>query len=363
MKSLLALTYPDEMEAAAAYSEQEWTDGLPIVMPTPERVQAFIDVVDRAPDEVLLTVPENKRDVTVGLAAINAVMAGCRAEFFPVIVAAVEGWADPRWGLGDRTFFYMSNGSTGGAAQLVLVNGPIRHQIGMESGANVFSGVSLANLTIGRALRLIVRNVLGMRPGVLDHASQGHPGKFSFCIAENEEDSPWAPLHVERGFARDESTALVFAGRSPEPVENRVSGSAEGVLLTIADTMSRLGAIMGSQNSIMVVMGPEHASIIGQKHGWSKADVKQFLFENFRRTAADLVRVGMDSNQLRNSPTAFVEGGVEWIRGCRGPEDIILVVAGGNNAGVSSVITSWVFPTPVGDYIIKPIARPARSQT
>jgi hypothetical protein len=348
----------DEVEAAETYAEREWTDGLPIVLPTEERVRAFLDRVDRDPDEVLLAVSENKRDVSVRLAAVNSVMAGCRPEFFPVVVAAIEGWADERWGQGDRTYFYMSNGSTGGAAQLELVNGPIRHEIGMNAGANVYGPSSVANVTIGRALRLIVRNVIGMRPGVLDHASQGHPGKLSYCFAENEEESPWTPLHVERGFAADQSTVMVFSGRAPEPVENRVAGAPEAILLTIADTMSRLGAMLGFRGAVMVVMGPEHAGIIGAKHRWSKADVKQFLFDNFRRSFADLERVGVNVSKLRGSPGAFVEGGVDYLRGCRGPEDIILVVAGGNNAGVSSVITNWAFQIPLGDYIVKPIAEP-----
>jgi hypothetical protein len=350
------LTSEDEVDAHATYDAREWTDGLPIVLPTEDRVHAFLDHIGRDPDEVLLHVEENKRDVTVALAAVNAVMAGCRPEFFPVVVAAVEGWADERWGDGDRTFFYMSNGSTGGAGQLVLVNGPIRQQIGMNSGANVYGPASTANVTIGRALRLIVRNVIGMRPGVLDHASQGHPGKLSYCIAENEEESPWAPLHVECGFAAEQSTAMVFSGRAPEPVENRVAGSAEGILHTVADTMSRLGSLLGFRDTVMVVMGPEHAGIIGGKHGWTKVAVKQFLFDNFRRPLADLERVGVDIAKLRKLPAVFTENGVDYLRGCRGPEDIILVVAGGNNAGVSSVITNWAFPIPLGQYIVKPIA-------
>ena len=149
-------------------------------------------------------------------------------------------------------------------------------------------------------------------PGVLDHASQGHPGKYSFCIAENEEESPWEPLHVERGFPADTSTVTTFSARGPEPVENRVSGKPEGILYSIADTMSRVGAMMGMSGTTTVVMGPEHAGIIG-RHGWSKQDVKLFLYENFKRPLADF-------------------------------------------AGVSSVITQWSHHIPLGDYIVTPIA-------
>lgn len=346
----------DSEHLAEMFLDNGWTDGLPIVVPTPERVAAFIDAVGRDPQEVLLRVHENLRDVTIELAAINAVMAGCWPECFPVVVAAVEGWADERWGRGDRTYFYMSNGSTGGAGQLAVVNGPIRHELDMASGVNVYGPTSRANTTIGRALRLIVRNALGMVPGVLDHASQGHPGKHSFCIAENEEESPWEPLHIERGFAADESTVMVYSGRGPEPVENRVSNTAEGILFTIADTMSRVGAMMGMGGPVLAVIGPEHANIIGGRHGWSKNDVKQFLYENFRRSFADMARAGL--NLHAGFPRTANVDGTDYFYGCRGPEDIIVVVAGANNAGVSSVITNWAYQVPQGDFIVKPI-RPA----
>jgi hypothetical protein len=343
----------DAFAAIDLFQERGWTDGLPIVPPTEERVDAFLAVAGRGADEVLLELPMTHREVTVRLAAINAVMAGCAPEHFPVIVAAVTGWADPRWGSGDDEFFYITNSSTGGGGQLVIVNGPIRERLGINGGVNLYGPGSRANATIGRAIRLILINGCGFTPGVVDNACQGHPGKFSFCIAENEEDSPWAPLHVDRGFATDADAITTVSARAPEPVENRMTREPEGILLTIADTMSRMGALTMAVNvpTKVVVMGPEHANTIAGR-GWSKQDVKQFLHEHCRKPIADLARIGMTDVPDDRIVTV---GGVDHMLGCSGPEDVLLVVAGGNNAGVSSVITTWMYGIPYGDYITTPI--------
>jgi hypothetical protein len=349
-----------EFEIGQIFASRGWTDLLPVAVPTRLRVEAFLAAVDADPDEVLLAVEENRREVTVQLAAVNAVMAGCTPEQFRVVVAAVRGWADSRWGSGDRTYFYMSNASTGGAAQLTVVNGPVRGELGMNCGTNVYAPVAHANVAIGRALRLIIRNALGFLPSTLDQATQGHPGKAGFCIAENEEQSPWEPLHVEYGFAPGTSTVMVMSARGPEPVENRTSGSAEGVLFTIADTLSRLGAMVpGGQ--VVVVMGPEHADLVGSSHGWSKQEVKQYLYQNFRRPMADLERAGLT---VRPDPMRDrTEGGTTYRYGARCPDDIALIVAGGRNAGISSVITSWLYSTPPGEFILAPVRpRPAVPQ-
>jgi hypothetical protein len=279
------------------------------------------------------------------------------------VLAALEGWADDRWGLGDRTWFYISNASTGGGAPLLIVNGPIRHELKMATGVNAFGPGSRANATIGRAMRLIIINALGMASGVLDHATQGHPGKYSFCIAENEEESPWDPLHVERGFARDDSAVTVFSGRSPEPVENRASNTAEGILYSVTDTMSRVAALIGPSGPVVIALGPEHAGIIARR-GWSKSDVKEYLFENAKRPIADLERSGRRFSQPRDttSPRSNVfssSDGVEFVHVCRSPEDVHVVVAGGNNGGVSCVITPWSYYVPVGELIVKPIEESA----
>jgi hypothetical protein len=339
----------DAFAAIELFHERRWTDGLPIIPPTQERVDEFLATAGRDPHDVLLELPMTHREVTVRLAAINAVMAGCLPEYFPVIVATVTAWGDPRWGSGDNEFFFITNASTGGGAQLVIVNGPIREQLGINGGVNVFGPGNRANATIGRAIRLILINACGFSPGDVDNASQGHPGKYSYCIAENEEDSPWEPLHVERGFGTDESTVTTFSARSPEPVENRLSREPEAILLTIADTMSRLGALVNAVKTPtkIVAMGPEHANSIASR-GWSKQDVKQFLHEHCRKPIAELARIGMAKPP--EDRIANVDG-VDYVFGGTGPEDVLLIVTGGNNAGTSSVITNWMYGIPYGDYV------------
>lgn len=348
------MTTSDVDEAVSMFAANGWTDGLPIVAPTRARVAACLATVARDPGEQVLEVPENRRVVTVEQAAINAVMAGCLPEYFPVVLAALDGWADDRWGSGDRTFFYMSHTSTGGGSPMLIVNGPVRAQLGVNSGTDVFGSGHRANATIGRAMRLIVRNVLGMTSGILDNACQGHPGKFSYCIGENEEESPWEPLHVEKGFAPNQSTVTTYSARGVEPIDNRASGTPEGILYSIADTMSRVGAMTGGFGDVIAaIIGPEHAHLIA-RHGWSKQDVKAFLYENFRRPVADMARAGVTMSS--GNPRVLNRDGVDYLYGCRGPEDIMVVVAGGNNAGISSVVTSWCYAVPPGEYIIKPIA-------
>jgi hypothetical protein len=208
----------DAFAAIEEYFERGWTDGLPIVPPRPEMVKRFIETVNRDPDEVLIAIDETNMQCTVENAATNAVMAGCKPEYFPIVVAAIEGWADPRWG---STAFYVGNASTGGAGQMAIVNGPVRRQLGFNCGVNLFGPGYRPNATIGRTLRLVLMNALGMQPGIFDMAIQGHPGKYSYCIAEDEEASPWEPLSVEKGFVPGTNTVTVVGARGPIPVDER----------------------------------------------------------------------------------------------------------------------------------------------
>src|SRR3989475_6515318 len=160
--------------------------------------------------------------------AINAVMAGCKPEYFPVVLAAVEGIADHRWS------YHGPGTSTGGAGVLMIVNGPIARALDINAGDNLFGPGWRSNLTIGRAVRLVMRNVCGSRPGLLDRGTLGHPGKLSYVIAENEAESPWTPLHVERGFRAEQSTVTVVASDAPNQFYNQLSNTAEGVLTPLA---------------------------------------------------------------------------------------------------------------------------------
>src|SRR6266567_3144766 len=269
---------------------QGWSDGLPVVPPIQEFVDEFLAQTDRDPDDVLMVQEHLDRSCNVRQAAINAVMAGCRPEYFPVVLAAMDAWDASGVARGGLLQ------STTGQAELVIVNGPLRTQLGFNSTNNIFGPGDRANATVGRALRLIVMNVLGIRPHEFDQSTQGSSAKYACCIAENEEDSPWGPLHVERGFAPDSSTATVQMIRGDAYVEHRSTQEPEQILMTIADSMSFGGMITQVTDDrilhgAVVVMGPEHAKILAAR-GWSKQDVKQYLFENFGKHKHELRRLG-----------------------------------------------------------------------
>ena len=333
----------DAFAAIEAYFDNGWTDGLPVVPPRPEVVQHFIATVQRDPDEVLIGISETNMQCTVETAAINSVMAGCKPEYFPVVVAAIDGWNDKRWG---PTAFYVGNASTGGAGQLAIVSGPIRRALGFNSGVNLFGPGpnNRANATVGRALRLVMINALGMHPGVFDMAIQGHPGKYSYCIAEDEEASPWEPLSVERGFPPGTSTVTVVGARGPIPVDERSHDDAAGILDTVAQVMP----LARGTGPFVLVMGAEHAQIIGKRNGWSKQQIKEYLFEKTRRPLAA---------GAPRPPRATVKtiDGIDYLYLVRVPEDILVVVAGGGNGGLTAIIPTWVYAVPPGDWVTREI--------
>ena len=313
-------------EAIETYFERGWTDGLPVVPATAEAVRRFLDAAGRRPDDVVLRESTRRRTITAEKIAINAVMAGCRPEYMPVLLAALEAMADPAFTL------HGAITSTGGSATLLVVNGPIRTRLGFNAGGNVFGPGWRANATLGRAIRLITLNCLGALPGLLDRSTQGHPGKYTFCIAELEEESPWEPLHVARGLPREASAVTVFAAEGPHNVLSHYGETAEAIVVAIADTMACLGSF--SPGESFVVLAPEHVQILA-RDGWTRARLREALYAGARRTVADLKRGG-------KLPGA-VEAGDEarWVHRGRGPDDIHLVVAGGGAGGHSAFIPSW----------------------
>ncbi|MDE3077983.1 MAG: hypothetical protein KGJ86_21370, partial [Chloroflexota bacterium] len=218
----------------------------------------------------------------------------------------------------------------------------IRRRLGMNSGINLFGPGNRANATIGRALRLVMMNALGMIPGVFDMAIQGHPGKYTYCFAEDEESSPWEPLHVERGFAADSNAVTVVGARGPIPVDERSSDFPEGILDAVAQVM----LVGRGTGPYVLVMGVEHAQIIG-RCGWSKGQVKGYLYEKTRRPAPPGA-----GGRRANLKTV---DGVDYLYLVRDPRDILVVVAGGNNGGMTAVVPTWVYNIPVGDFVTKPI--------
>ena len=303
-----------------------WTDGLPVVPATREAVDAFLATVTLPGEAVIARMATRNRSCTVEQAAINALMAGCEPRYFPVVVTALMAMDQEPFN------FYGSSASTGGAAQFVVVNGPVRRTIGMNAEGNIYGPGNRANATIGRALRLITINVFGMQPGVTDRSTQGHPGKYAFCIAEDEEASPWEPWHVEQGFPPDTSTVTVFAAEGPHNIQNHLSSTGEGILYCIADQMASLGPFSEGQSA--VVVAPEHAQILA-RDGWTKPRIREYLYQHARRTVADLKRGGKLAGP--------VEPGDEsrWMHRGHGPDDILLVVAGGDAGGHSAFIPSW----------------------
>jgi hypothetical protein len=234
----------------------------------------------------------------------------------------------PQWG---STNVYLGSASTGGAAQFMCVNGPVRNEWGMNSSFNVFGPGNRANATLGRSLRLILMNALAMTPGVFDMAIQGQPAKYGYCIAENEEESPWEPLHVEMGLPPGSSAVTVVSVKAGVQVDERNTQAPEGILSTIANAILR---VPGSTGQWVVVMGTEHSDFIGRRAGWSKQQVKEFLSEQTRRPLA--------AGAPRRGNVRSVDG-VDYVYAFRDPGDIILIVAGGPNGGMTTIIPTFVY--------------------
>src|SRR5262245_35791282 len=271
---------PDPASLIEAYFERGWTDGLPVVPPTEKSIAEMMAGAALRGDEALGEIAGRNTVVVAEKVAINAVMAGCRPEYMPVVVAAIRGLCHPDFA------YHGPASSTGGSAMVLIVNGPIARTLGVNSGNNAFGQGTRANATIGRAVRLVMMNVMNTRPGALDRAVFGNPGKYAFCFAENEEQHPWEPLHVERGFRPEQSTLTVYASNSLYQVYNQLAASPEPLLLCFADALASLGVsnVKGFNQSLIVFAG-EHSEVLRQS-GWSRRDVQQFLVERARRTVA-----------------------------------------------------------------------------
>ena len=307
--------------------QQGWTDGLPVVPPTAERVAALLEVARLDPKQEIGFVTHRAVSVTAEKVAINAVMAGCRPEYMPVVVAAVEGIVDPRWS------YHGPGTSTAGAAVLMIVNGPIARALDINAGDNLFGPGWRANLTIGRAVRLVMRNVCGSIPGTLDRGTLGHPGKLSYVIAENEADSAWTPLHVERGFRAEQSTVTVMAAEAPHQFYNQLSSGAEGVLTTLCDDMRISGNVMGQPHYALVIAGEHMRTIAGD--GWDKKRIRQFVWENTQNSHAHLKRTQRMTGPLQPGDETKLRPLVAT------PDDILVVAAGGRAGAFSGYIPGW----------------------
>jgi len=332
-------------QAMEYYADQGWTDGLPVVPVTESYLAEFLARTDRDPADVLLAMPHLNRALTVRLAAINAALAGCRPEYFPVVLAAWESLATE--GYPARAIWQ----STTGTAPFLIVNGPVRAQIGLNSRGNVFGSGFRANATIGRAIRLGVINAFGLRPHELDQATQGTPAKYAACIAENEEQSPWPPLHAEFGLAAADSAVTALTIRSCVHIEARHTMVPEQLAADIAGTIARTGALVHETTSAAVVLSPEHARLFSAG-GWDKPGIRQFLYDHAVLTQAELVAAGKEALSSRTRwrlpadhpdalPYAGDSGDSGTIRVLNSPGAVLVVVAGAANAGVSAVVETF----------------------
>ena len=324
----------DDLWAANAFFEEKgWSDGLPIVPPTEERVEQMLSALRRDPQDVIGIVPPRWAPATVEKIAINAVMAGCLPQYMPLLIAAVEALTDARLNL------YALQATTGGPAIMLIVNGPIRKELNINGGANVLGEGWRANATIGRCIRLIQRNIGGSYPGTTCKATLGWPGKYALCIAENQEASPWEPLHVERGFDANASTVTAISADGSVRASYLDSTKAEGVLTNFAQRMEG----PSGPEAIMVVC-PEHARIIAGD-GFSKQDVKKFVWKRAayrmkalpEETFNQRVKRRPDLKLTRESAIPVTDK----------PEDILVVVAGGDGSQ-SQYIHVWGQSTPEG---------------
>ena len=318
------LTFASEDEAVEAYHAQRWTDGLPFVLPTAERVQAMVAGSGRRGAEGIAVVPPRWAEATVENIAINAVMAGCLPPHMPLLIAGVRAACDPAFGL------YSVQATTHPCAVLMLVSGPIVAALGLNFAHGAFGPGFRANATAGRAMRLVLMNVGGGIPGQGDQATHGSPAKFSYCVAENEAATPWEPFRVTRGFGRDDSTVTVFSGEGPHNINDHVCTSASTTLTVIADTMTTVGhnnAASVIRGDVLVALGPEHAHTIAAG-GLSKLDVQRFLFEHARNKVGKLKLRAM--YKADNWPDWVDREDDEALCTIVGePEDIHIVVTGG----------------------------------
>jgi hypothetical protein len=324
------IEYGEAADPVEVCFERGWTDGLPVTPPTDERVIAMLKGTSRRPDETVGNIPPNLAPCTIEKVAINAVMAGCRPEYLPVLLAALEAALEPAFtlhGVLATTYF---------SAPVIIVNGPVAKKIGMNSGINALGQGNRANASIGRALNLIVRNVGGGRPGEIDRATLGAPSKFTLCFAEDESDPAWQPLAQARGVAPGKSAVTLFQGHGPEAFVDQRSRTPEALTRSLAMSLVKIGhpKLVQSARAVLV-LSPEHYGIY-REAGWDRARIERALYEATIRPGTELV--------------AGADGVGEGIAAGRAGEmvpkfheDGLMVVRAGGAAGLfSAILPGWL---------------------
>jgi hypothetical protein len=315
--------------------ERGWSDGMPVVPPTRARVLRMLQGTTRKPDEVIGMVPPDLVPCTVEKVAINAVLAGCKPEYMPVVLAAVEAALIDEFGMHGLLCTTMF------AGPVVIVNGPVARRIGINSGVNALGQGTRANATIGRALQLVIRNVGGGRPGEIDRSTLGTPGKYSFCFAEAE-DSAWEPLSVQRGFLREASTVTLFAGEGVQGIVDQKSRTPESLARSFALSLRAVDHVkLAMAGDALLVVSPDHCRVFLEA-GWSKARLHDELTALLQLPGDEIV-VGAQGI-AEGVPAAFAGKTIPKFR----PGGLFIVRAGGQAGLFSAVIAGWVASGPIG---------------
>ncbi len=321
-----------------------WTDGLPVVPPTEQRVMAMLQGTTRSPDEVVAVVPPDLVEVSVEKVAIAAVMAGCKPEFLPWVLTAVEAVCNDEFNMHGLLATTMPVGP------VIVCSGPGTRAIGMNSGVNVLGQGNRANLTIGRALQLLVRNVGGGRPGEVDRAAHGMPGKLSFCFAENDAESPFATLASQFGIEPGADAVTVFAGEGPRCIVDQLSRTPESLAESFAGALQAMHHHkLAMAFDALLVIGPEHARVFTDA-GW---DRERLLFELHMRLATPATELERGANGIAEGiPAGFGDVAIPKFR----PDGVMVAYAGGGAGLFSALIGGWVN----GETGSKPVTRAVR---
>ncbi|MEO8203072.1 MAG: hypothetical protein ABI630_04360 [Betaproteobacteria bacterium] len=334
----------DAFEANELFQDNGWTDGLPVVPPTTEGVNRFLAAAGLKGEDTIGVEPVRRRRITAENVAIAALMAGCRPDYMPVVVAIIKALCKPEYGL------HGSTASTGGSAPFIVVNGPIRTKLGMNMTHNAMANASRANATIGRSIRLFLINVLGGVPGQLDRSTLGFPGKFTFCVAEDEENTPWLPLSAERGIPAGTSSITVMAVESPHQIMNEWTTDPKEVCDTYAAAMrSNMLTYSIWEGNYALVIARQHRDIFNDAK-WSKADIRNYVFEAARVKRGEWRTVGKAAVAGRKNED-------QVYRALRTPDDLLVIAAGGPAGGFAAIIPPWYGKKSLA--ITEPIVEPA----
>jgi len=340
MSKIFSFEAEDYEQAVETFFDRGWTDGLPVVLPTRKLVEAMIGSSSRGRDESLGPIPPRGGEATIEKLAINAVMGGCKPEHFPIVIAAIQAMLSPEHNLNGLSQ------TTHPCVSLTIVNGPISKALNFNSRDGVFGNGYRANAAVGRGIRLALWNLGGAVPWDTDKSTMSHPGEYTFCIAEEEGTSPWAPLHVERGFAPGSNAVTVFACESPNSIV--CLGTPDQMLHVLTDSICTLGNVnMHVGGQTLVVLNPLTAEDFA-KHGWGKDDVRMYLWENARRRLSDIKACGVVHDQFRKAQQAAglypfryeVDNPKTMVPVTAKPEDIHIVVAGGRTH-FAAVLPGW----------------------